>query len=490
MSPSIAIQGLHVQADDVQRISQGYLLTGQRVALLHPFGNTEFYRHGFHSWSLSSWLRLDRPLPPPQPKKIWAQIDHPTMLEAYPFTSSGVGALKSPNEKVLLLGALGPDAFVQMDPQVLRGLSGNADALWFLGYDDEDFVFAQYARLLGEHMGQRTQKEAPRVWCSWYSLFTQISESIIQDALGGIARLPFDVFQVDDGWQVSMGDWEANEKFPAGMEALAENISLAGFTPGLWLAPLIVQPKSSIYKMHRDWLLHDEQGRPVEAGHNWGSPFYGLDTTHPEVQKWLFETITRVRKWGYNYLKLDFLYASALPGVRYTKMPAEQAYRQGLEIMRQAAGDAYILVCGAPIIASLGLADGARVGPDVAPYWDNFDRSFVLNDLSGPSTLNAIRTTLGRLWLRPLLHVDPDVVFFRTRYNLMDEEQKQLLCDLATIAGFKATSDLPHWLDDAERQALVDFLQAEADWQKTGKYEFNVNGRDIDFSFVRDLWPD
>lgn len=488
MSSSLEIEGLQVQADKIERISQGYQLKGQKVALLHPFGNTEFYRHGFHSWSLSTWLPLGGSYATPQPQTIWPQIDHPAMLESYPYTSSGLGALRGPDNKVLLLGALNPDGFVNADDQVMRGKSANTQDKWFLGYDEEDIVFTHYAQLLGEHLGQRNPKVIPRVWCSWYSLFTQINEHNLQDTLGSLAGLPFDVFQIDDGWQVSVGDWVENEKFPSGMASLAEKIKNAGFTPGLWLAPLIVQPGSSLYKNHRDWLLHDKNGNLVPAGYNWGSLFYALDTTHSEVQKLLYDTISQVKRWGYEYLKLDFLYAAALPAERYNRMPGEQAYRQGLEVMRQAAGDAYLLVCGAPILASLGLADGARVGPDVAPYWDNFERSFFLHDLSGPSTLNGIRTTLGRMWLRPLLNIDPDVAFFRTRYNLLNSEQKRMLLDLVAITGFKATSDLPLWLDDAELQTLVEFMQTEISCQKSGNYQYLVNNRLVDFSFVRDVW--
>ena len=51
--------------------------------------------------------------------------------------------------------------------------------------------------------------------------------------------LPFDVLQVDDGWQVAAGDWEANAKFPQGMQTLAQQIKATGRRAGIWLAPLV-----------------------------------------------------------------------------------------------------------------------------------------------------------------------------------------------------------------------------------------------------------
>lgn len=311
--------------------------------------------------------------------------------------------------------------------------------------------------------------------------------------LEGVQELPFDVFQLDDGWQISLGNWEASSRFPSGMADLAGRIHKAGFTPGIWLAPFIVQPGSQLFKEHRDWLLHDSLGKLVPAGHNWGDFFYALDTTHPQAQAWLEGLFRRVCSWGYDYLKIDFLYAAALPGIRYKNMLPEMAYREGLQVVRKAAGDAYLLVCGSPVLASLGVADGMRIGPDVAPEWDNHERSFTLHDFSGPSTLNAIRTSVNRLWLNPLIDTDPDVAFFRTRYNLLLPEQKKYLKDLAYIAGFRATSDLPVLLDANERLELKTFLETQPRVERLGRYQFRLDGRMVDYSFIElpDLlnWP-
>lgn len=176
------------------------------------------------------------------------------------------------------------------------------------------------------------------------------------------------MFQVDDGWQQSIGDWEPNERFPSGMAALANRIRAAGLRPGLWMAPFIVAPCSRLYREHPEWLLKTKDGQPAVAGYNWGDYYYALDTTHPGAAEWLRNLIAGVRAWGYEYLKLDFLYAAAMPGCRFRAVPREQAYREALRAVREAAGDAaYLLVCGAPVIASLGIADAIRIGPDVAP---------------------------------------------------------------------------------------------------------------------------
>jgi alpha-galactosidase len=497
MQTLLELEGLSLPAmlDSVQSIQGGLLLQGDQIAILHPFGYTKFYRHGFHSWSLSCWLDLDTSLEPPALNQLHPQFDDPALLANYPFTGSGVGALQGSNGNILLLGALGLDARIKADDKVLRASTdphSRKPAEWFLALGEDQVVFGRYTELLRERLGvpkssHPWQAQSPRVWCSWYSLFTNISEELILGVLDGLQGLAFDVFQLDDGWQVSMGDWEANTKFASGMPSLARTIRKAGYTPGLWLAPLIVQPKSTLFRDHPDWVLRDNHGLAVPAGHNWGDFFYALDVTLPAVQDWLSELIQKVVNWGYGYLKLDFLYAAALPGVRHEDLPGEAAFRQGLEVMRKAATDAYLLVCGAPVLASLGLADGMRIGPDVAPYWDNPERSQHLRDYTGPGTLNAIRTSLGRLWLRPLVQIDPDVAFFRSRFNLLQPEEMELLRSLISLTGFRGTSDLPAWLDPGERQALQDFLITSPKVKRLSRYRFNVAGQEIDFSFVEKL---
>ena len=45
--------------------------------------------------------------------------------------------------------------------------------------------------------------------------------------------------------------------------------------------------------------------------------------------------------------------------------------RAGYDAIRRGAGDdAFILGCGAPLGTCIGVVDGMRIGPDVAPSWD------------------------------------------------------------------------------------------------------------------------
>lgn len=80
------------------------------------------------------------------------------------------------------------------------------------------------------------------------------------------------------------------------------------------------------------------------------------------------------------------------------------------------------------------------------------------------------------------MHTDPDVVYFRERYNLLLPHERAALQALAHVAGFKATSDLPHWLDPHERAALRAFLEAQPAVERLSYTAFTVGGQPLDFA--------
>jgi alpha-galactosidase len=452
------------------------------VPLTLPRPPVRYYRQGWQSWSLAAWTETGAVLPVQKPRLLHPMQTDPLYVNDPRPNGSWVGAVEFEDGKILLLGALGTDSHVALNGNKLEGWYESGPGEWLVTAGDEKSVFADFVELLETGYGSTKDEPAPRVWCSWYSLYTAIDEPILYRVFDDLDDLPFDVLQVDDGWQISVGDWDANAKFPSGMTTLAARIRSTGRRAGLWLAPLIAVRSSRLFREHQDWFLRDTRGRLVSAGFNWGEPLYALDTTHPAALEWLAGLMKQVRTWGFDYLKLDFLYAGALPGKRHVDTPREAAYRNGLKVLRDSMGaDAFFLTCGAPIIPSLGLCDALRIGPDVAAEWENRRDARQLHNLTTPGTRNAIRTTLNRLWLAPLLHIDPDVVYFRSKECQLSRKEKTLLQDLALICEFKATSDLPQWLTKKERDDLRAFLKDNHKPRQTGAYTFQIGKRQVDF---------
>ena len=466
-----------------RRTGTGFVVPAGPVAVLHPFGETEFYRHGWNSWSPSGWARTDGETIgiKDSPERLLT-ADDAAVETPHAHSGSAVGAVAGPDGRVLLIGSLGLGTpRVGADRDVLWARNEADLAEWFVAYGPELEVFADYARLVSERLGHRT-RTAGTVWSSWYSFFESIDETLIARTVADLEGQPVDVFQIDDGWEPVVGDWTAGPDFPSGMQATAEGIAARGFRPGLWLAPLIALPGSEIARTRPDLMVQGDDGRPLVAGHNWESHYYALDTTQQEVRDHLREVFERVTGWGFSYLKLDFMYAGAITGRRSVDVHREVAYRDALQHIRDVVGDdVYLLGCGVPMVPSTGVLDGARVGPDTAAVWDNAERP---RDPSGAGALNSIVQSVNRAWMKGLYEVDPDSVYFRSTRSLLGDAERQLLRDTAAVLEFRSTSDPMAWLGEAERRQLTAWLSERPTVEQVGRHRFVVDGREVDLSTV------
>ena len=269
-------------------------------------------------------------------------------------------------------------------------------------------------------------------WTSWYNYYTGITEKILLENLKALeaADLGLEIFQIDDGYQHAVGDWlEPNGKFPGGMDSLAEEISRRGMTPGLWLAPFACEKKARLALRHPEFLVRDLRGRAVPGGFNpgWSGIFYGLDVLHPGVREYLEEVFdTVIRRWGFRFLKLDFLQAAGiLPRKGKTRA---MIMTEGYDLLRRLRGNVPLLGCGAPLGPAAGRFEYMRIGCDVAPYWE--DRFLArLGYRERVSTASSLNSTRNRRFLNGRAYLnDPDVFILRdTREVTLSEEQKLTL---------------------------------------------------------------
>lgn len=299
----------------------------------------------------------------------------------------------------------------------------------------EDVVFDRYFELLGTKLNP----EAKQIfgYTSWYRHYQNISEDIIRTDLEGLRSQKYkaDVFQIDDGYQKAVGDWLSVDegKFPNGMKAAADMIKGEDMIPGIWLAPFVCEEKSDIFKHHPSWLLTDEHGEFVSGGSNW-SGFYALDIYDPEVREYLktvFDTV--VNDWGYKLLKLDFLYAACI-------IPRENRTRgmimaDGMNLLRELAGDAFILGCGVPLASAFGKVDYCRIGCDVSLDWNDKPHMRLMHR-ERVSTRTTILDSVFRRQLngRAFLN-DPDVFMLRSDENSMTPAQKLCFAEVNALCG-------------------------------------------------------
>ena len=330
--------------------------------------------------------------------------------------------------------------------------------------DDACALLDAWASAAGRSEHARTAAPYQVGWCSWYHYFHQISETAFADNLAQAADWPFDVFQLDDGYQAAIGDWLAtNERFPGGVAGAAAAVERSGRVPGIWMAPFLAAPDSALAGNHPEWMARDPNRDEPLIGmwHEiWGGFMWQLDTTLHEVQDHLSQVASDLVSAGYRYLKLDFTFSPAVPGrfADRSRTPAERV-RLGYEAVRRGAGDdVFILGCGCPLGAVVGVVDAMRIGPDVAPSWEigPGDTSFPGYEQAAPSTRNAWVSTLGRsfqhrrLWLN-----DPDCLMLRTREtDLSPEAARAWALAVAMSGGLALVSDDLALLDHHARSLL------------------------------------
>lgn len=267
-------------------------------------------------------------------------------------------------------------------------------------------------------------------WCSWYYYYGTEDREKIFENMAQLQASPLGkdmgFILIDDGWNQKQdgvcvwGDWTAGYKFPEGMKSVCSAIHRAGLRAGLWLAPFAVSTKSELYAAHPDWVIGGEQDilNPNEG-------VLGLDLSNPSVLSYIREVFTRVfDEWGYDLVKIDFLQYAVGEGRRCDpRLSGVRAFRKGLEVIRECAGNKFILNCGSPVLQSVGLCDGMRIGSDVGSHW-----YFPLNEGGWPygncNIKSSVRYAVFRNWMHSVFwNNDPDCIMARAKSNRIEYEQ-------------------------------------------------------------------
>jgi hypothetical protein len=272
-------------------------------------------------------------------------------------------------------------------------------------------------------------KPIPSGYCTWYSrphggAADEKSLAQLADfACVKLAKFGFEVVQIDDKWQLSrrdFTDFNAKGPYPSGMKLTAGGLVSRGLTPGLWLIPFGWDPKRPVFEGHQDYFVKRKDGSLYEV--KWAGTC--LDMTHPGARELLKETVERMtREWGFKYLKIDGLWTGLAVEILYPQPTVRDdklgdavfhdrfktnvdAYRDGLKLVREAAGDdVFILGCNIAqnmrtLGASFGLVDAMRVGRDIGADWKKIVPSMQMG--------TRLYFLHGRVW-----HNDPDCLMLR-----------------------------------------------------------------------------
>ncbi|HVD00374.1 MAG TPA: glycoside hydrolase family 36 protein [Candidatus Dormibacteraeota bacterium] len=364
--------------------------------------------------------------------------------------------------------------------QVLEGApKGAPEMAWHARPGDE--VKLEDLRLAGSQSAwealrevawmEPTQVPVPMGWLSWYHYGPWVSEEdVVENSQvlgdGAMHGLGYRVVQVDDGWQQAYGDWKVNTKFPNGLGEVAAILGASGQVTGIWTAPFLVSASADLATDAPEaWFLQDPTTgeRLIDPVHISFGPMHVLDARNPEVTSHLEKVFGDLYGAGIRYFKIDFLYAGAYGGV--------EALRAGVQAVRRAVGDSYILACGAPLQPVAGLVEGCRIGQDTATPIYDFESGRPLARIFGDEVLWIARNVACRGHLEGWFQLDPDVALVGA--NLTIDQARQLVTAVAMSGGPFFASDALLELEPArlamltnpEVLALVGGRPAVPDWE-------------------------
>lgn len=134
---------------------------------------------------------------------------------------------------------------------------------------------------------------------------------------------------------------------------------------------------------------------------------------------------TSVDDWGFQLLKLDFLYSQHhLKRYKDPKVPDEILRNFLLEI-RRACPKIHLNISGCPLGPAVGIADSMRISADIiTPYLDNI---WPINKIYHTSRLNHLENNLSerfssnKFWL-----LDPDAFVCRQSLGLSPSQISKL----------------------------------------------------------------
>jgi alpha-galactosidase len=348
--------------------------------------------------------------------------------------------------------------------RVAPGESLGSERLMFAIGQDYHQQLENYGRAIRILHKARVNTATPIGWWSWTAFYYGVTEGTSLANAAWLAQnlepLGYKYFQIDEGYQYARGEYSTADgrAFPRGMGYVGDRVRSQGLTFGVWVAPFEVSERSWVYEHHPEWLVRTREGQPVHIGKiGTLDELYALDTTHPGAQEYLRSTYqTLVKEWGVRFIKMDFMDAAAVEGVRYRpETTALEAQRIGLETIRAAVGEDVVLdKDGSPMLTPVGVVDAGRTSQDTGHTFEStrdaasgiaaryyMNRNFYVTD---PDAFTVSEQTI------------PDRVWHGNKLPLtLDEAEASIALSAVSGGMFEIGDDLPTLGASAERVALT-----------------------------------
>jgi alpha-galactosidase len=459
-------------------------------------------------------------------------------ISSFTVDSAGTTEIMATNEESGVRE--GPkENIVELSLPVANGESISSEPLMFAAGSDYHAELENYGAAIRVLQHSRIPEGNMLGWWSWTAFYMKITEgNSFTNALWQAEHLKdlgYDWFHFDFGYGYARGDYSTPNatKFPHGMRLVTQAIAQHGLNIGIWTAPFEVGEFGSIYQNHKDWLVHNKRGDPIQVTTDEevrSEKVYALDCTNPAAQEFLRQTYrTLAREWQVKYIKLDFMDTTAVEGYFYRpNTTALENIRIGLQVIRDAVGNDVLLdKDGSPMLTPVGIVDDGRVsqdtghtfqrskeaGPGIAARY-YMHRNFFINDpdaftvsrqlieerrIQGPLTLDEARASIALAAVSggmfeigddlPTLGADPDRVALVTNPELLRIAKLGRAAIPLDLLSYRAEDEQPSVFllhEDARQSVLAVFNWTEK--ESSHRFAFSdlklASGRDYKFTDV------
>ncbi len=370
------------------------------------------------------------------------------------------------------------------------GQSRQTETLLIGYFEDARLGLEAYADAVAK-LYSITLKPQPSVYCTWYHARASNEQKLLANgefASRHLRPFGFSVVQIDDGWQARLPEGNTysesqknfkgvgpvkvflggNENFPNGMAYTAQRLREMGLIPGIWFMPFAGTWNNPYFADKQDLFAHWPDG--TAAVTRWSGSL--LDLSNPKTQAFVRDRVKRIADWGYGYFKLDGMHTGAVthnvyvntgyatsgtwlnsqnfvgdqqagPGAADVATPSTlladprmthiEAYRKGLEIVREAAPDVFILGCNVSqnmrsMGAAFGSIDAMRIGPDNGGAGSGRWNAVMV----GPHHGSNLYFLNRRIWYN-----DPDPIYVRPSNPL---HAARLMASWVAVSGSMLTT--------------------------------------------------
>ena len=244
----------------------------------------------------------------------------------------------------------------------LRGRSVSSARFVILYGDDWRSLLEEYGRLISElHPPIRWEEGVPFGFNTFAGLARKMSNEVFErtadfmiDTLlpKGFGNNGIVYLNLDGGWQMLPEEERVR---------IREKIKAKGQKVGLYDGTFVFRPRGETgfeseipgcpgHKFS-EIMLRDSLGELLEPVDG----LYAMDVTHPLWRQYTRGKFEDYRKWGYDYLKIDFLSHGAMEGVHYDPgvRTGRQAITQAYEFLRELISPEEM---GKPFFLSLSIA--------------------------------------------------------------------------------------------------------------------------------------